>query len=146
MRPKGAIMKMRTMLGVLLASGLTYAATASAQTCELPCAAECRQEAAICFATAALTARADKATCESDGTDGLIGCDGDAIDTRSNCVGLCGDQLKTCVGDAKTTLKTCRDGIKADQDTCKADVMQVLSDDKASCAQDVTDCLDSCNI
>lgn len=134
----------RTILALGLTLSLCAARAAIAGDCELSCNAECKQESAICVATANLDARIARQDCASEAADALVVCESDAIDARSDCVGLCGVDLKTCVGAAKATLKQCKEQAKIDLAGCENEVATQLDADRQACGEDAADCASGC--
>jgi hypothetical protein len=123
--------------------GLGVAGSAYAD-CELSCAAECRQEAAICNSTASLENRIGRQLCAADAADALAICESDAIDARADCVGMCGPDLKECGAAAKAALKQCKDTVKIELAGCTNAVATQFAEDKQACGEDAADCASLC--
>ncbi len=112
--------------------------------CELSCAAECRQESAVCASAANLEGRIGRQQCAADAADALVICESDAIDARADCVGMCGVDLKECGTAAKNALKACKQQVKIDLAGCENEVATLLAADRQTCAEDAADCAASC--
>ncbi len=136
---------MRTIIAFgFVFAALTSAGVARAADCELSCAGECRQEAAVCISTANLEGRIGRQQCEADAQDAVVICESDSIDARADCVGLCGVDLKSCTGAAKATLKQCKEQVKIELAGCTNEVAVQLEADRQACTEDAVDCASSC--
>jgi hypothetical protein len=134
----------RTTFAIAMSLMTLGAAGSASADCELSCAAECRQETAICNGTANLEHRIGRQLCAADAADALVLCDSDAIDARADCVGLCGPDLKECGGAAKTTLKQCKQTVKIALAGCLNEAAAQFAADKQACGEDAADCASLC--